>query len=403
MKELRLYIQEVGLAIAGLWALLLLDPMGQGHFFGYLLFIIFLVLKSKTTLSLLDKNVVWILLFSFTYTLFNAMGPNKGPQYLLIQVLFPPLFYIVGKYLVKNTKKQGQIIFILALVMLVYSMTSVLSVGMSLLTEGFKVEERDVANFWNGKSVLATNMATYLIYNLVLPGLLLTNKNLKKGLLGLVLLGMYVITLLCSFRLGSRTAIAVAGLGLAFGYFQLLISQPLNHKIRTVFITALVVFAALKWAPVDMNADYLSVLGDRLNDSEASSISTAGNRTALWQDAINKLQRYPLGWQSDHYAHNTWLDIAHVGGIIPLLFFLVSNFNTLRDIKNTYSLKEGHMGLTTTFILYILITFLLLFGEPLILGNFYAIAMIYFIHGVIFQYKEQYFLPARRLTAEVTA
>ena len=78
-------------------------------------------------------------------------------------------------------------------------------------------------------------------------------------------------------------------------------------------------------------------------DEELVSLYDARNeeeglegRSWRWGDAINKLLYYPFGWANNNttfnqYVHNTWLDVARVTGIIPLLPICVITVKSLHD------------------------------------------------------------------------
>lgn len=377
------YKKEADWIMIGLFGLMLFDPMTKGHFFGYMLAGYILIFKSGYFMRSLDKSIFWVFLFGATYSLFNALGPNKGAQYLLIQFLFPPVFYFMGRALILKDLNPREITRVLTLIGILFAIPGILTVGSVLTSSGFIAEERSVPNFWTGSSMLATNAATYFIFTLVLPGILLTSTKTFKYWHKALLIGIYVITLLCSFRLGSRTLLALTALSMVVGFAQVLVSQSLINNIRYITVSIIVVFLFLRFAPIDMDAEYLSVLGDRLQDGNASSVGTAGNRSQLWSDAIEKMQKYPLGWQSGHFAHNTWLDIARIAGVIPLAIFIVLNFVSFKFLIRVFDLRPEFRGLTATFTLYTFAILLILFGEPIIVGNFYVICMYFFLLGTM--------------------
>lgn len=364
-----------------LFALTLFDPFMKGHFFGYMLAGYILVFKSRFLVQSFDKSIFWVFMFGATYSLFNALGPNKGAQFLLIQFLFPPIFYFLGKVFILKNMNPRETTQFLVIAGVLFSLPGILTVGNVLLSSGFIAEERSVPNFWTGSSMLATNAATYFIFTLVLPGILLTSTKTFKYWNKALLIGIYVITLLCSFRLGSRTLLALTALSIVVGFAQVLVSQSLLNNIRYITVSIIVVFLFLRFAPIDMDAEYFSVLGDRLQDGNASSVGTAGNRSQLWSDAIEKMQKYPLGWQSGHFAHNTWLDIARIAGVIPLAIFIVLNLVSFKFLIRVFDLRPAYRGLTATFTLYTFAILLILFGEPIIVGNFYVICMYFFLLG----------------------
>ena len=96
----------------------------------------------------------------------------------------------------------------------------------------------------------------------------------------------------------------------------------------------------INYFPINLDAEYLSTLGERLQDSKASSAASAGGRTGLWQEALSKVVAKPLGWTSDHYAHNLWLDTAKVGGVLSLVLLLWFNTLNLNNIRKILTKKE---------------------------------------------------------------
>ena len=394
MITLQKYISDKGAVILALLFLVLLNPFMVAHLFIYALLFIFFVLKKNTLFSLMDKNFVWIFAFSLIYTLFFVLNVNTGPQGIIMRLLFPPLYYLLGKYLVTEDLQYTGVVNLLLLLGIVYATSTLLSVGTNLLESGFNVTERDVPDFWNGKTYVSTGLAGYLIYVLVLPGIVMANKHLQRNrLLLVVLTGIYIVALLSSFRIGSRTAIAVIGIGILVGIIFRLLGSSLIQGIR--FITGLVVVSLLfyNFVPINLDAEYLSILGDRLQSKESSSISTAGNRTGLWQESFENLFKHPLGWESDHFAHNSWLDIAKTTGVIPLILFMVLNYLMLLSLLKTMKFDQERVGYSLTFSLYFLVSYILWFSEPVVLGNLYAFSIVFLFFGVLKQH--QHFISKR--------
>jgi hypothetical protein len=117
--------------------------------------------------------------------------------------------------------------------------------------------------------------------------------------------------------------------------------------------------------------------------SGVKSASSAGNRTELWAEGVEKLFKKPLGWRSTRHHHNLWLDMAKHGSIFPLLFFLISNFNCYKDLKKVLKYSGPDLGINVTFIAIFLATFLFFFTEPVIVGNFFSIVIFCLFFGIL--------------------
>jgi len=382
MLFLRTYVSKVGFILLGLLFLHLFDPYNLAAPLGYLVVVAFFLLKKTNLTKSFDTNALVILFFGIIYSLFEFLNLPKGIQYVVIESIFPVTFYLVGKELVIGKMKQIQIMNLLIALALVFSLPSLLSVLKTLATSGFIAKQREVPNIWTGSLMTATNASGYLIYLLVLPGIIIATKKDMSLKTKLLLTFVFLVTLICSFRLGSRTCLVLATVSILLGLAQLVISNNLFKNIKLMFVLAVLIFLAINYLKIDLKADYLSTLGDRLNDKNTSSISTGGNRTGLWSTAIQKMIKNPLGWDG-YYAHNTWLDIARVGGILSLLLFMINNFICIKNLIKLFSVKPENIGITAIFSLFFFAAFLFFFGEPTILGHFYSLTFFFMLQGVL--------------------
>lgn len=359
----------------------LTNMLNQEIPFGYLFIASSVFFHGKDLRDILDKEALWIFLFSFIYTAFNALGKNSGVQYLIIQVVFPVIFYMMGKFAMKNIPSNAGRINFLILIGLAYAFTPLISIIQALASEGFVASQREVKSIWTGAFMKSTGTAAKLIYVLTIPGILIAAKKVLKPRMTLIWLGLFAITLVASFRTGSRTCLAIAGISLAIGIALYLISQNLIGKIRTIIVIGLSLFVITKSGIIDLESDIFSVLGARLLEENTSSVSTAGNRTQLWSHAIEQLTENPLGWTSAEYAHNTWLDIAHVGGVLSLVLFIIINIFCFRSLYRLSNFDGNGLAITLLGWLFIVSSFMIFFGEPIVLGNFFAITIYLFYQG----------------------
>ncbi|MEL6919308.1 MAG: hypothetical protein AAFO99_16470, partial [Bacteroidota bacterium] len=331
---LKKYINEVGVLIILLLVLHLFRAFLMAHIFAYLLFVVCVVLKKQNLYNGLDRDFLFLLLFSVTYTAFNALGDHKGFQFLVMQIIFPCFFYLLGKVLVVKGMTKKQIVTLLLAIGITYSLTSLISVWLNIIKGGFGQTSRNIAVFWSGESVLATGMAGSLRYNMLIPGVIVSFRNQLSKTFIVCLSLIYVLSLLGAFRLGSRTAIAITALTFVFALVSIFIQQSILKNLKIVFWLTAITVVIIKFFPLNLDLEFFSVLGQRLQDPYASSSTSAGGRTELWEDAVSKLFTHPFGWTSKHYSHNLWLDAAKVSGLIPLVFLLIFNVMNLVTLRN---------------------------------------------------------------------
>ncbi|MEO9513939.1 MAG: O-antigen ligase family protein [Flavobacteriaceae bacterium] len=273
---------------------------------------------------------------------------------------------------------------------IIYGLTSFSSVGVELLKNGFAAGllDRDVPIIWTGEKLKATGMSASMIYFLILPGVIMTNKERLSLFWKLILLALFAIAVLCTFRLGSRTGIAIIIITILFTIILQLRTKNNAQKIKFLLQIAIIIFLVLKFVPFDLDADYLSVLGDRLQNPHGNSTESAGGRTDLWENAIGNLFAHPLGWKSSIYNHNLWLDIAMTNGILPLVLLMIFNVFNFINLRKVLFHKQSDLGINSLFLLFNLATFLQFFVEPIYQGSFFLFSFYCLFQGCIKRYLE---------------
>ena len=368
----------------------LLNPFGYDYLFGYLIIAYFVLLHKKDILNHLDKDVIFLLMFSVFYSAFNFFGVNKGVQYLVIQAIFPFFFYLFGKKMMVAELRPKETWLLLITLGFVFSLTGLFSVGMEILRNGFviDIEDRSIPDIWTGNLILATGMSSYFIYNLVVPGLIATNRNKITIPNIIVLAGLFVLSLLCIFRLGSRTGIVIAAASLLIAITITLVKENLIGKVKFIAGSALVLIILFYAVPFDLDAEYLSVLGDRLQRDETASSSSAGGRTQLWAEALNNMFKYPFGWELTKHSHNLWLDTARAVGLIPLTFLLAFTYFNIKRTVQMFKYQKSNFFLNMAFLLFVASNLLLFFVEPVYEGSFFFFNFYCLLSGILKRYVE---------------
>lgn len=387
MNDLLKYGKKVGWPIVILFVFFLLDPFELGYLAGYLLVPIMYTRREFLSKNL-DSDFFILFLFSLVYALFYFFQPQMLMQTFLFYLLFPPVFYLLGKYFVTKAQNVHQLYMLFLTVGILFSFTALVSVSFNLLEGGFVQKDRTLSLFWNGQIKTATLMAAYFSFNMCIPALIIAGKAKFNLMYKLVVLGLFVISLLCVFRLGSRTQIGVCAVTTVLATIYMIPNQTAKQNLKLILVVAFSVAIVYMYIPLSLDADYLSVLGDRLQAADSSNTGTAGNRTQRWAKSLENLFAKPFGWGRNEfgYSHNLWLDVAQANGIFPfflLLFFTVKSF-----LKTKKAVFLGNLNLSfrSMILSFYIAANLLFFVEPVMLGAFFMFVLYCFFQGAINKY-----------------
>lgn len=390
------YLVDTGYVIIGLLILHLMNPFDMAHIFGYLLIVIFALSQQNRIVANLDFDFVLLLLFGITYSLFDSLGENAGFQYLMMQAIFPAFFYIVGKILIRKELTHKNVLILILLLIFSLAITSLISVIGDLARGGFTQTGRLIKNFWTGNGTKATQFANYLIYCMALPPILITMRKNYKLIYLLLFILLYLTALICIFRLGSRTAFFIAIITFLIGFLLLFSQQNIIESVKLTLALAIIGFIILYFFPINVESEYFSTLGHRLQSENTSSASSAGGRTVLWTETLKNFYKYPLGgWNARRHAHNLWLDIGRVAGVIPLIFLIFFNIKNVFNIRSLYQLPKtkNSLGVNMMFTLFSLSALISFFVEPILEGAFFAFTFYCLLQGTLKGYIDNFKKP----------
>lgn len=383
------YIQQIGLLYVIPFVFYLIDPFGKGFLFGYIL-IVGLFLNGKKLIPYLDRDFVFLSLFAMVYALFYMFDTEKaGVQFIFIYAFFPGFFYLFGKYLVVPKMATGHLVFLFFAIGFLFSLSALVSVVVNLREGGFVQLGRDIPMLGTGVPKKATLMAAYLTFNMCLPIIYLIRQRKIPIILQLVAGGIFMASLLSIFRLGSRTQLVICLLAIVISLLFVVPRQTAKANAKLGLFVALVVIVVLQFGLLNMDADYFSVLGARLQESD--NTASAGGRTGLWAQALGNLFAHPLGWAGPgvRFAHNLWLDVARYAGLIPFVLLVLF---TVRSLRNTYKAirkNPNELLLNTTLLNFTLASLLIFFVEPVMEGLFFLFTLFCLFQGMINGYLKQ--------------
>ncbi|AIZ42298.1 O-antigen ligase family protein [Cellulophaga baltica] len=389
MKNLIKYIKSIGIAPLLLIIIYLLNPFNYGFLIGYILVPVILF-DSDFIKKNLDTDFYILLLFSVIYGLFYSFGAENslGTQYIFIYMITPPVFYLFGKYLIKDKiLNQNNIFYIILCVVTVFSLSAVISVFLNFHEGGFAQLDRTIPMFWNGAPVSATIMGGFLTFNMCIPALLISNQG-KKGIIFNILLStLFAITLVCVLRLGSRTQLGIFLITTIISLIYVIPKQSFKRNLLLFVFIGAIIFFITKNISFDLNQDWLTTFADRM-DKGGSDIASGGGRTERWEKSFRNLFEKPLGWDVREfgYSHNLWLDVLRVSGFIPFFLLVIFSIKSLIQIRKIVLLKPNNILLNSQIIIYSIAFFLLFMVEPIFEGLFTFFVLFCLFKGSINKY-----------------
>lgn len=381
------YIRKLGFSSFFLLFIYFLNPFNYGFLAAYLLIPI-IALKKKFILHNLDFNVLLMFLFSFCYGIFYSLSADSSFQFTIIYIFVPPFFYLWGKYIGSLVTQKNAYFFILIAIGTIFSITSLVSVLKNIIEGGFVQGLRSVPNFWTNELVNATGMAAPYLFNMCIPAILLAYFRRLSLPLKIFLIIIYIITLMCVLRLGSRTQLVIT----LVTFFSTLVYLVPKQSAKTnmgLFILFLIgVYLVFKNVSFDLDSDWLTSFAGRLEQGGAAEVASGGGRTERWVKSIEYIFEKPLGWEVTEFghAHNLWFDTLRIGGVITFILLILLSFRGLKDVWRAIKLDVKNRYMNTLIINYIIAFNLLFMVEPILEGSFPIFATYCLFIGVLNKY-----------------
>lgn len=381
------YINQVGFILVFCFVLYLINPLNMGYLFGYLV-VPFIYIKKDLLKENLDNDFLLLLLLAIVYGLFYALNPIDGIQFILIYALFPPAFYLLGKFMMTPIKEDKHIFYLLTLVTIIYSLPVVISVYLNFIEGGFVQIERSISYIWTGKPLSATVMGAYLTLNMCIPALLIVSRKSLPFIFKLVLAVLFVLSLICTIRLGSRTQLGVFLITTLAALIYSLRKQSLKENIILLFFLTGIVIYILNTISFDLNADWLTSFAGRM-EGKGDNAASAGGRTEVWAKSFEYLFKKPLGWDLKEfgYSHNMWLDVLRAAGIIPFVILVIYSIRSFFQIRKILK-SSKNVFINGLFLIYAFGFLLIFMVEPIFDAVFSLFVLFCFYKGVITKYYE---------------
>jgi hypothetical protein len=364
------------------------------YFYGYRIIAllgVYLVVNLKKSLQSVDLFVIMLGLFSLVFEVLGYFNSEEGGSTNIITNVFnvfsPVLVYLSAKVVSSKNYPTAVYAFLLFMISFSFSIIPILSVLKQISENSFLVGSRSMYLIWNQNlEISATGLGVYFTFNMASISLLFSNKKSKieKGIsIGIIVL--FLLSLVCVLRLGSRTQLFISFLCICiiclknFKYYQ--------HYKRIIFTFSLILLIGFISRFISNNEEILFFFSDRIGSDE-NGFATAGGRLDRWVGSLSSLFTDPLGWPLSRfgYAHNLWLDVARVGGLLP--FLILSVFSFLLVIFFYKNIFLHTSSFLRDYFIAIWVSILVVFMVEPILDGMYLFFLIHcFAAGLIVKQK----------------
>ncbi len=379
------YAKKIGFPIAVFLFFFLLNPYNLNMYFGYIL-VGLILFKKGFILKNLDSTFLLLLVTSGIYALFYALNPHAGSQYILIYALFPASFYLLGKYVyLKIDGNKTHLFYFLFLLAALYAMTPLVSVFLNIREGGFGQLDRSLPLFWNGQLVSATIMGSYYTLNMCIPALLIVQQKKTNWSLKIIASVIFLLSLACSLRIGSRTQILIFIITLFCSIIYIIPRQSAKRNFITFLLFFLGLYVLISNVSFDFDQDWLSAFASRMEKGGSDDIASGGGRSERWVKSIGNIFEQPLGWKAEDFghSHNMWLDVLRVSGVIPFFLLIGFSIKSFLILKSKVSKNKTNLAFNNLLIVYFIAFNLVFMVEPIFEGVFEMFAIFCLYMGIV--------------------
>lgn len=323
MKDLINCLKQGGLLFCVLcYALVICNLKGYITLIGIFSIMVFVLITIRTKIN---KEACIIILYSLSYITFSYLnGYSYTISILVLYAIAPFVFYQFGSWLVKNYKNDNLIVMAWLIIIISYCINIHYITLRDFLSTGMLIRPDRSFSFVNDDSnnIAATLVGLPMSIGVLgLPMSIIVRNKLQK----IGFLCVFILSLMTILSLLNRTGIVVAILCSVI----VIIYGTKNSLIK--IITSLIVITLILFILV-----YVGVINEELINmykERNENISTMGDRSYRWIEAIGNLFAHPFGWANNgeiYYVHNMWLDIARVSGIIPFGLLVYMTYDSFK-------------------------------------------------------------------------
>lgn len=381
------YTKKIGFLNFFLLCFYLMNILGVGLYFGYLL-IGLIILKRKFVKENLDRNFLIIFLFSLVYGLFYSLDPAAGIQYIFVYIFTPPALYLWGKFLTTKSGSEIGFLYVLLGIGVIFSIPPLISVFLNILEGGFAQGTRSIPMFWNDQPVNATGMGAPFLLIMCIPAILLAYFNKFSIVIKAFLTIIYIMTLMCVIRLGSRTQLVITLFTFLVTLVYVMPKQSIKKNLSLMVLLLIGIFLVFRNVSFDLDSDWLTSFAGRIEQGGAAEVASGGGRTERWVKSLEYIFEKPLGWDVMEfgYSHNLWLDTLRAGSIISLILLLIFSIRSFFKVKKIIQVNNSITSNNVIIFTYFIAFNLIFFVEPIIDGSFFIFVGFCLFMGMLDTY-----------------
>ena len=387
MNIIRIFVRKEFFLLI-LLLIYLIDPFLKGIYVFYFL-MLFLLTKLSFLNYKLDGKGFLLLLFSIFYALFYTINPVGGTQLIIIYALAPFTFYIVGRYFSMNYSSTTFLYLLFLFIAIGFSFIPAISIIKHILENGF-VGTRNQSLIWDNNYVIAaTLLGAHFTLNMSSLGVLFVQKtNSFERRIKRVILAVLFISLFCILRVASRTQILITLITFVISIFYLIPKLSLKRKISLLLTIFISVILFLLFYSISSDSSIFNTFNERKEDTEY--IMSGSGRTNIWAMSIGNVFSRPYGWSDSEvgHAHNLWLDVSRLAGILPFLTLCVFTFLCISLIYNIIKSSPENHFFNILILSYFIGFMAVFFVEPVMEGLFTFFLIYCLFIGILSGYAD---------------
>lgn len=272
-------------------------------------------------------NSISLLLFSCLYSLNQYFTIGFGSGFVFLSILIAPFaFYKFGCWVMGWLHDDNQRLKFIFITLICYLSPALLLTIQDMMLVGLVNESRKLL-MDIGKEDTTLAATLYGLMSSTGIGFVSIFFAAKMKIWNkLCYSSICIMAVLIAVHLVNRTGLVLLAFCVLFSYVyssRLKISRLLITALLLLIIVGVIIKSGL--VPQDVLDAYMS-----REDSATTNASEFGGRSVLWSDALSKIFTHPFGWKRLKYAHNLWLDLAAIGGLASLFFFLKVTFSSIK-------------------------------------------------------------------------
>ena len=343
-----------------------------------------------------DISVVILSLAMLTYILFSHGRYSNEGGIIRFLIGVPVLYYagfIIAEKVHFDSEKVIQMIMIFVLGFVSYQF-------LNLVTSYTEMgSTRNAVDYWTGQLIQPTNFNSKGLFVVAfsIPVILHTKNIISKIALSILTAYVAIASVLTASRTNLILILLSAILAALFTFsYQLSALIPRKPLTKKKLIAVSVAILAVMWGVVQYGAAItswleMSALTSRLSTNDSRLQISNDGRWFFWRETIKMLLENPMGNPSTFYAHNLFLDVGRVSGIIPMILLI---WFFIRLTKRWWGIikKESQLDFETKRIFFVafIIFFVAFMLEPVLEGRPSEFIAFMFFAGVINSYGRKY-------------